>query len=154
MRCPHGHKNWWKFILVAIVPLTFFYFFVVLFSISVTSSHLHGGVWFSQALSTLIMVHLVMSALSQGYPKLLKATKTLMIFYSLWNLELFCSVIPDICLNVSTLQALAPEYILALYPFLLILVTYFFIALHDRKFACIVTVWKPVHRVLTIFKQS
>ena len=72
VRCPDSHKNWWKFILVAIVPLTFFYFFVVLFSISVTSSRLHEGVWFSQALSTLIMVHLVMSALSQGYPKLLK----------------------------------------------------------------------------------
>ena len=25
VKCPDGHKNWWKFILVAFVPLTFFY---------------------------------------------------------------------------------------------------------------------------------
>ena len=26
VKCPDGHKNWWNFILVAFVPLTFFYF--------------------------------------------------------------------------------------------------------------------------------
>ena len=154
VKCPDGHKNWWKFIFVAFVPLTFFYFFVVVFNINVTSSRLHGVVWFSQILSTPVMVRLMMSALSQGHPKLLKVAKILIIFYSLWNLDLLRSVIPDICLNVSTLQALALEYMVAFYPFLLIIVSYFFITLHDRKFACLVTVWKPVHRVLTIFKKS
>ena len=154
VKCQDGHKNWWKFILVAFVPLTLLYFVVVLFNINVTSSRLHGVVWFSQALSTPAMIRLTMSALSQGHPILLKAVKTVTIFYSLWNLDILRSVIPDICLNVSTLQALALEYILALYPFLLILVSYFFITLNDRKFACFMTVWKPVHRVLTIFKES
>ena len=37
VRCPEGHKNCWKFILVAFGPLTFFYFFVVPFNINVTS---------------------------------------------------------------------------------------------------------------------
>jgi hypothetical protein len=31
VKCPDGHKNWWKFILAGVLPLTFFYFFVVLF---------------------------------------------------------------------------------------------------------------------------
>ena len=44
VRCTDGKKNWWKFILVALVPLTFLYFFVVLFNINVTSSPLHGVV--------------------------------------------------------------------------------------------------------------
>ena len=154
VRCPDGNKNWWKFILVAFVPLTCFYFFVVLFNINVTSSRLHGVVWFSQALSLPASNRLLMSALSPKQPKMLKAAKILMIFYSLWNLDLLHSVIPYICLNVSTLQALTLEYILAIYPFLLILVSYFFISLHDRKCACLVAVWKPVHRVLTIFKKS
>ena len=42
VECPDGHKNWWKFVLVGCVPLTFFYFFVVFFNINVTSSRLHG----------------------------------------------------------------------------------------------------------------
>ena len=154
VKCPDGHKNWWKFIVVAFVPLTFFYFFVVLFNINVTSSRLHGVVWFSQALSTPILVRMIMSALSQGYPRMLVATKVLIVFFSFWNLDMFRSVIPDICLNVSTLQILALEYIVALYPLLLMLTSYIFIALYDRKFTCVAVLWKPFHKLLTIFRKS
>ena len=66
---------------------------------------------------------------------------------SLW----FRSVLSDICLNVTTIQALVLDYLVALYPFLLILISYFIIELHDRKFVCIVTVWKPLQKLLTIF---
>ena len=52
INCTDGHKNWWKFVVVGFVPLTFFYFFVVFFNINVTSSRLHGFIIFSQVLST------------------------------------------------------------------------------------------------------
>jgi hypothetical protein len=29
VKCPDGHKNWWKFILAGFVPLTFFYLFLI-----------------------------------------------------------------------------------------------------------------------------
>ena len=154
VECPDGHKNWWKFILVAFVPLTFFYFFVVVFNINVTSSRLHGVVWISQALSIPILVRLIMASLEQGHPKLLKLAKALIFFYSFWNLEPFRSVLPDICLNVTTLQALALEYTVALYPFILIVISYFIILLYDRKCICLVAVWKPFHKVLTLFRKS
>ena len=38
---------------------------------------------------------------------------------------LYSSIIPDICLNVTTLQALALEYLIALHPFVLIVISYF-----------------------------
>ena len=154
VKCPDGHKNWWKFILVGFVPLTFFYLFVVIFNINVTSSRLHGVVWFSQALSSPTLIRLIMSALSHGSPHLLIATKTYLVFYSLWHLDLFRSVIPDICLNVTTLQALALDYCLALYPFILILLSYLLIELHDRRFAVVVIIWKPFRKVLSIFRKS
>ena len=154
VKCPDGNKNWWKFIVAAIVPLTFFYFFIVLFKINVTSSRLHGVVWFSQAISASVMIRPVMSGLTQGDPRLLKATKVALTFYSFWNLELFRSVIPDICLNVSTLQASALELVVALYPFVLIIASYTLIELYDRNVACIVTLWKPFNKILTIFRTS
>ena len=80
VKCPDGHKNWWKFILVAFVPLTVFYFFIVLFNVNVTSSRLHGVVWFSQVLSTPAMVRLVMFVFSQGHPILFRAVKTVIVF--------------------------------------------------------------------------
>ena len=154
VRCPDGNKNWWKVILAGFVPLTFFYFFVIIFNMNVTSSGLHGVVWFSQALSMPALVRLIMSALSHGSPRLLMATKTFLVFYSFWNLDIFRSVIPDICLNVTTLQALALDYLLALYPFMLILLSYILIELHDRQYTVIVTMWKPFHKVLSIFRKS
>ena len=154
VKCPDGHKNWWKFILAGFVPLTFFYFFVVIFNINVTTSRLHGVVWYSQVVSTPTLVRLMMSVLSHGSPHLRIATKTILVFYSFWNLDLFRSVIPDICLTVTTLQALALDYVIALYPFVLILLSYILIELHDRRFMIIVFMWKPFHKVLSVFRKS
>ena len=50
VKCPHGHQNWWKFILVAFVPLTLFSFFVPVFNVNVTSLYIHGVVWFRSTL--------------------------------------------------------------------------------------------------------
>ena len=154
VKCPDGHKNWWRYILVEFVPLTFFYLFVVIFNINVTSSRLHGVVWFSQALSMPAFVRLITSALSHGSPHLLIVTKTFLVFYSFWNLDLFRSVIPDICLDVTTLQALALDYSLALYPFVLIILSYLFIEFHDRQYTAIVIIWKPFRKMLSIFRKS
>ena len=57
-------------------------------------------------------------------------------------------------LNLATLQNLTLEYLGALYPFVLILFSYFIIKLHDRSTTFRVTVWKPFHKVLTIFQRS
>ena len=154
VKCPDGHKNWWKFILVAYIPLTFFYFIVLLFNINVTSSSLHGVVWYSQALTIPILSRGIMQALTQHDQGSLKAVKILFIFYSFWNLDILRSVLPDICLNITTLEALALDYLVAFYPFLLLLLSHFFIKLYDRKTVFIVTVWKPFQSVLSVFRKS
>ena len=133
IRCPDGHKNWWKFVLSGFVPLTFFYFIVLLFNVNVTSSRLHGAVWFSQALSMPIFIRAVLLALINEKVNLI-AVKTFLVFYSIWNLDLFRSVIPDICLNVITLQALALDYLVAFYPSLLLFTYTFVSSFTIRKF--------------------
>ena len=45
-----------------------------------------------------------MLGFSHGTTHLLIATKTVEVFYSFWNLDLLRPIIPDICLNVTTLQ--------------------------------------------------
>ena len=152
VRCPHGRKNWWKFILAGFVPLTFFYFIVLVFNINVTSSRLHGVVWFSQALSMPIFIRPVLLALIKQKMNLI-AVKILLVFYSFWNLNLFRSVIPDICLNVTTLQALALDYLVAIYPSLLLFTSYFGIKLCDRKVHFIVMVWMPFQSMLSLFQK-
>ena len=152
--CPNGHNNWWKFLLAGFVPLTVFYFFILAFNVNVTSSRLHGVVWYSQAISMPAFVRIVLYTYSVVNQKYLKAAKAAFVFYSVWNLDMFRSVVPNICLNVTTLQALALEYLVALYPFVLILLSYFLIVLYDRRITFVAIVWKPIVKVLTIFRKS
>ena len=51
VKCPNGRSNWWRFVLAAFLPLTLFYFIVLLFRINVTSSHLHGFIYCSQLMA-------------------------------------------------------------------------------------------------------
>ena len=155
VKCPDGHKNWWKFVLNGFVPLTLFYFFVVFFNVNVTSSRLHGFVLFSQALSTPGLVHIVLLAIAaDGLPLMTQAVKLIEPFYSLWNLDPFRSVLPDICLNVSTLQAFALDACIAVYPLILIFVSYLLIELYDRNIWCIVFVWKPFRFIFRHFREN
>ena len=153
VECPDGHKNWWKFILIGFVPLTVFYLFIVVFNINVTSSRLHGVVWYSQFISTPAFVRIVLLVFSRDMKYLITA-KVVFAFYSMWNLDIFRSILPNTCLNVTTLQALTLEYLLAFYPFVLILISYLLIVLYDRRVPVIVTLWKPFNKVLAIFRKS
>lgn len=120
VECPDNHRNWWKFTLIGFVPLTLLYFIVIFFNVNVTSSRLHGYVLFSQALSTPAYIRILLIAI-EDIPWLLNAAKALEPFFSLWNLDLFRSILLDTCLNVDTLTAFALEACVAMYPLVLMM---------------------------------
>ena len=76
VECPDGHKNWWKFVLAGFVPLTVFYLFILVFNINVTSSRLHGVVWYSQFMSTPPFVRIILLVLSKENMNYLAVAKT------------------------------------------------------------------------------
>ena len=153
VKCPSSHKNWWKFVFFGFMPLTVFYLFIVFFNVNVTSSRLHGFILFSQALSTPALVRIVNLA-AENTPIILKSVKLLEPFFSMWNLDPFRSLLPDICLNVTTLQVFALDACMALYPLALILVSYCFIELYDRNVWCIVFIWKPFRLFFRHFREN
>ena len=153
VHCPDGRSNWWKFILAGFGPLTMFYFFMVLLNINITSSHLHGVVLLSQAISMPALMRILLLSL-QTNPRMLQAVKVIIPFYTLWNLDFFRSLIPDICMDLNTVQALAIDYAIALYPLLLIVISYALIALYDNNCLCIKYIWKPFHKIFRLFKNN
>ena len=153
VNCTDGNKNWWKFAVAGFVPLTFFYFFVVFLNINVTSSRLHGFIIFSQALSTPPLVRIIFLAIEDS-PQILKAVKIVGPFYSLWNLDIFRSILPDICLHVSTLEAFALEACLAVYPLILIYLSYFLIVIYDHNVWLVVFIWKPFLFIFRRFREN
>ena len=65
VECPDGRANWWKYLMAVYLPLTLFYFIVILFKINVTTTHLYGFVFFCQGLIMPAMAR-VISELSQN----------------------------------------------------------------------------------------
>ena len=85
VECPHGHRNWWLFILLAFVPLTIFYIVILLLNINVASSSLHAFVLFSQIVSSPPFARAIENSPNQISATVV--TKVLMSFYGIWNLD-------------------------------------------------------------------
>ena len=54
-----------------------------------------------------------------------------------------------VCLEISTIHVLALNYLVALYPLILIVITYISIELHARNIWPLVWMWKPVQYCFT-----
>ena len=68
----------------------------------------------------------------------------------IWNLYLFITAYKPFCLHpdMTVVQALAINYFIALYPLVLLLVTYFVMKLYSKNVRLIVILWKPFRAFL------
>ena len=148
--CPDSHKNWLKFVAVAFIPLTFFYFLVLLFRIDATSPYLYGFITLNQALASPPSLRGTFLTLKG---KNLLIARLITIPYTIWNLDFFRSLPLNICLDLTTLQTLALDYAIAIYPLLLVLITYIVIELHARGCRVLVWLWRPFHRCCVRFSR-
>ena len=150
IHCTDSHHNWLKFIAVAFIPLTIFYFVVILFQIDATSPYLYGFITLNQALGSPINLREILLALKA---KNLLGGRLLAIPYTIWNLDFFRSLTLNICLDLTTLQTLALDYAIAVYPLVLVVITYTVIELHARGCRVLVWLWRPFHRCCVRFTR-
>ena len=147
----YSHINWLKYFAMALVPLTVLYVLVVMIKINVPSSYLNGVVTSSQIMVSPLNLHILEGWL---YSNAVSGTPSSMNFFiscfGVLNLDFFRDVYSPFCLNpkFTALQVIALDYIPALYPFVLIFVTYLLIKMHDKNFALIVWTWKPFKYLL------
>ena len=153
VKCPQGRANWWKFVLSAFLPLTIFYFIVVFFKINITSSHLHGFIFYSQAISLPPMTRIILIGLRHR-PNNLKFVKYIGSLYGIWNLDFFRTFDLGICLGTDTLQTLSLDIAVGIYPLLLMVLSYVLIDLYDRNFRLLVILWKPFLKFFSLFRRN
>ena len=153
VKCPNGKANWWKFALAAFLPLTIFYFIILFFKVNLSSSRLHGFVFFSQCASIPAATR-VLFVSSMNAPKIQTSMRYMVSFYEIWNLDFFRSLKHQICLGTDTLQTLTLDIVVGVYPLLLMVLTYLLIELHDRNFKPLVILWKPFGIVFRLFSSN
>lgn len=145
--------NWTIFAVVAFIPLTFFYVFVILCKFNANSPPLNAFVLFAQMLTNPANIRIISSGYVFG-PLLTFVTKLISTVYGIWNLDYFRTLYPDICLRLTTLQALSLDYVVAFYPLFLIVITYAVFKLHSRECRAVVWILKPIKKCLLIFKNT
>ena len=153
VRCENYKYNWVKYLIVAYVPLTLFYIAVALFSVNFTSPMLSGAVMLFQIGGSPLLTREVVFAESQkNYNQIVKAGFTIV---SLWNLDFFRSYY-SFCLHPKATESdvMALEYGIAIFPVVLIAITYLLVKLHDQNFKVVVWGWKLIQFFLKPLKYT
>jgi hypothetical protein len=160
VKCEDYKYGWLKFIGVAFVPLTVFYVLVIVFRISVTLSSLNGFVLVSQIIATPPVIREIYSH-NQVVPHRHVSrfdqlcVNTGIAIFAIWNLDFFRSFYKPICVSpdLKYQHVLLLDYAVAVYPLLLIFITFICVKLHDN-FPIVVWLWRPFHKCLVRFRRQ
>ena len=145
--CWNSFRGWALYVFLILFPPTLFFFVVLLFQIKVTSGETNFFIFIAHSISfcTNQMPQYIITG---------SLYDLVITFYGFWNLDFFRYVSPHICVSdkLTQLHVLALDYIPALYPLLLIVLTYVSIELHDRDYKVFVWLWKPFGKCFTRVK--
>ena len=143
-----------KYIGFAYVPLTIFFLLIFVFRINAFSPKLNCVVTICQILTSPVFLRGFahnsshVKSFSSYYVRILGTV------YGIWNLDFFRIYVPPICFPLSSLQVLALDYIVAIYPLSLLFLFYTMIALYERNVTLAVFLLKPFVRLSHCFKRQ
>ena len=160
LRCVECHDVvFWKrlllYILIAYGPLTVFLVIIVFFTVSVKSAPLHGWIFVSQIITCPFYMRTV-TRVAELHHIDQYSYKIITSFYGIWNLDFFKTVYSPFCLhpNLTTLQVLSLDYIIAAYPLVAILLMYVLVDMYSRNYRPVVVMWRPFHYCCIRFRHQ
>ena len=153
MKCPHP-DSWWLYLAEALLPLSAFIGIVIVCRVSVVSPQLRLFVFFSQLFSTPINARSVILYIKNNLSMMDVPVRIYMAIFGIWNLDFFRTLYPGVCLHLSELQVLALDYVVAVYPMVLMVVAYIVVELHGCGFKPMLLIWKPFHPIFARFRRK
>ena len=129
------------YLSVAFLPLTLFLVAMVVFHVSVASPYLAMAIFLCQiySLPESVRVFLINTRGSKSEI----VVRFFATIYGIWNLDFFRTLVPPICLKLTTVQVIALDYLVAIYPLLLLVCFYKLVTAHDRGCRLVVRLWRP-----------
>ena len=152
--CPHAHWNWFRYIMAAYLPLKLFYLVILFFRINTTSSHLFAMIYYCQSLAFPSTIRKILNGTADDINFFKFAAKLFSSLYGIWNLDFFRPFYSDLCLGIGILPTLALDYVVAVYPLLLVIISYLLIVLHDKNFRIVSILWRPFHALFSLFRRN
>ena len=151
--CSNCTGTWYGvplYLCLEFVPLTVFYLAILVFQISVTSAPMTCCVMYSQ-LSVSFIIHYSKPYISLESSSAYIFTNDLIILHGIWNLDLFRYIVPPFCVspNLKSIHISFFGYISAVYPLMLIILTWVCIDLHSHNFKPLVWLWNKLGCLMT-----
>ena len=142
------------YLLLEFVPITLFYLLVLVCQISVTSSPLTYCVTYSQIAVFVFSVYPLTKFKMSS--KEITIVKILLTLHGIWNLDFFLYILPPFCVsqNIKFFHVVLLKYISAIYPVLLIVLTWLVIEMHSHNFKLIVWLWDKINCSFRMERQS
>ena len=150
--CSHYKYNWLKYLVMAYAPLTVFFVMAIIFRLNALSASMNAIIFFSQMFSSPAVMNMIstFAYYSNTHPvdpniNLMIVADVLATVFGIWNLDFFRLVYKPFCLhpNLSMIQIMCLDYLIAVYPLLLIVLTFIFIKLYER-FQVVTIFFKPL----------
>ena len=132
------------YLLSELVPVTVFYFIVLFFQLNLTSAPMVSFIFYSQ------VVHNVINYAGVDPADQMKSFLSIAsVFHGVWNLDFFRYVIPPFCIspNLQIIHIVYLQSISAIFPFILIGITWICIALYSRNCIVLVWLWRAFNRL-------
>ena len=151
VNCTEYSSNWVKYMAISFLSPTALFVVVVTFRVSATSGLLNVFVLVCQIVSAPFVVQTILSHTTN----LNLLSRIGLSLYGIWNLDFFRLLYHPFCLHpeMTTLQVLALDYAIAVYPLLLIVFTYLLVEMHDHNVRIVVWLWKPSHAYFVRFRR-
>ena len=147
------------YLLLVTLSITIFFVLVVAFSLNFPSSPMLGYVMFCQYISTAMRSNIeifisLRNTMGMFGQKVLDVS--LSLSQGWWYfISLFYFTSP-VCLSqkMTNLQVVCLEYVLVLYPLMLIFLTWLCIELHAQDFRLVVYLWKPFRKCFAKVRRN
>ena len=144
----HLNSNWGLYVTVAYLPLTMFIICLFLFRVSVTSPKLNAIIFITQTFVSPIHGRIVLMATKHNPPVNIMA-KVVFTVFGIWIFDFFRPFLSGICLNINTL-----DYLIAVYPMLLMVIAYLLVKLHGHGVRPVLYMWRPFHYFFARFRRE
>ena len=178
-KCPHGYgvpinqldscvqcdqnpslPGWVMFILMQLLPVTVVVLIIIVFNIQLTNGYMIGVVFYCQMISVVypslslnVAIDTNLYNYFYNYDCPINNTKWYIMPCNIFNLDFLTFLSHPLCItpHMTPLQAISFWYIIPTYPLVLLFLIYTWITMYDKGFRCVVTITRPLHRLLARF---
>ena len=151
--------SWVVFILIQLLPITVVVLIIIVFNIQLTNGFMIGVIFYCQMIS-IVYPNLSLNVVFDSnynlynYDCSINDVKWYIIPCNIFNLNLLAFLFNNpLCItpHMTPLQAISFWYIIPTYPLVLLFLIYTWITMYDKGFRCVVTITRPLHRLLARF---